>query len=101
MLDRPGGHLARKRSFLMLRGSDFRSLKVFLVRSLGGHSSRCVYRTYQHVGETHLHRYLVEFDSRYNRKKLGVDDAARAGPRVQSRCLNYENNSRGGRERTV
>jgi transposase-like protein len=35
--------------------------------------------TYQHCSEKHLHRYLAEFDFRYNnRAKLGVDDAARA-----------------------
>lgn len=35
--------------------------------------------TYQHCSEKHLHRYLAEFDFRYNnRKALGVDDAARA-----------------------
>jgi transposase-like protein len=34
---------------------------------------------YQHCGEQHLHRYLAEFDFRYNnRSKLGVADAARA-----------------------
>jgi hypothetical protein len=34
---------------------------------------------YQHCGEKHLHRYLAEFDFRYNnRVKLGVDDLARA-----------------------
>ena len=34
---------------------------------------------YQHCAEKHLHRYLAEFDFRYNnRTKLGVDDAARA-----------------------
>jgi transposase-like protein len=34
---------------------------------------------YQHCGEAHLHRYLAEFDFRYNhRTKLGVNDAARA-----------------------
>jgi hypothetical protein len=34
---------------------------------------------YQHCGERHLHRYLAEFDFRYNnRAKLGVDDATRA-----------------------
>ena len=34
---------------------------------------------YQHCSEKHLHRYLAEFDFRYNnRAKLGVDDAARA-----------------------
>src|SRR5208282_5673330 len=34
---------------------------------------------YQHCKERHLHRYLAEFDFRYNnRAKLGVDDVARA-----------------------
>jgi transposase-like protein len=34
---------------------------------------------YQHCSEKHLHRYLAEFDFRYNnRAKLGVDDAGRA-----------------------
>ena len=34
---------------------------------------------YQHCSEKHLHRYLAEFDFRYNnRAALGVDDAARA-----------------------
>ena len=34
---------------------------------------------YQHCGEKHLHRYLAEFDFRYNnRVRLGVDDKARA-----------------------
>lgn len=34
--------------------------------------------TYQHCGENHLHRYLAEFDFRYNnRKALGVEDAER------------------------
>jgi hypothetical protein len=34
---------------------------------------------YQHCAEKHLHRYLAEFDFRYNnRAALGVDDATRA-----------------------
>jgi hypothetical protein len=34
---------------------------------------------YQHCGEKHLHRYLAEFDFRYNnRVRVGVDDAERA-----------------------
>jgi transposase-like protein len=33
---------------------------------------------YQHCGERHLHRYLAEFDFRYNaRMALGIDDSAR------------------------
>lgn len=35
--------------------------------------------TYQHCDERHMHRYLAEFDFRYNnRASLGVDDNARA-----------------------
>jgi len=34
---------------------------------------------YQHCGKRHLHRYLAEFDFRYdNRIRLGVNDAERA-----------------------
>jgi ISXO2-like transposase domain len=34
---------------------------------------------YQHCQEKHLHRYVAEFDFRYNnRVRLGVDDAQRA-----------------------
>ena len=34
--------------------------------------------TYQHCGEAHLHRYLAEFDFRYNhRVKLGYSDIDR------------------------
>ena len=35
---------------------------------------------YQHCSERHLHRYVAEFDFRYNnRVRLGVDDAQRTG----------------------
>lgn len=35
---------------------------------------------YQHCKEKHLHRYLAEFDFRYNnRSALGIEDASRAG----------------------
>ena len=34
---------------------------------------------YQHCGERHLHRYLSEYDFRYNNRiALGVNDEARA-----------------------
>ena len=34
--------------------------------------------TYQHCGEAHLHRYLAEFDFRYNRRSaLGIEDQQR------------------------
>jgi hypothetical protein len=39
---------------------------------------RGVYGTFHHVSEAHLHRYLAEFDFRYNtRAALGVDDTQR------------------------
>jgi transposase-like protein len=39
---------------------------------------------YQHCGEAHLHRYLAEFEFRYNnRSKLGIEDAERAARAVK------------------
>lgn len=39
---------------------------------------RGVYGTYHSISEAHLHRYLAEFDFRYNnRSKLGVEDTER------------------------
>ena len=39
---------------------------------------------YQHCAEKHLHRYLAEFDFRYNnRVALGVDDQARADAAIR------------------
>ena len=39
---------------------------------------RGIMGTYHHVSSAHLHRYLAEFDYRYNeRQALGVDDATR------------------------
>jgi hypothetical protein len=38
----------------------------------------CLGGVYQHCSEKHLHRYLAEFDFRYNnRVKLGVNDEGR------------------------
>ena len=40
---------------------------------------RGMHGTYQHCGEAHLHRYLAEFDFRYNRRSaLGIEDTERA-----------------------
>ncbi len=45
---------------------------------------RGIYGVYQHVSETHLHRYLKEFDFRYNnRAALGVNDTERATRAIQ------------------
>jgi hypothetical protein len=39
---------------------------------------------YQHCSEKHLHRYLAEFDFRYNhRSARGVEDAQRAGKALE------------------
>jgi hypothetical protein len=39
---------------------------------------------YQHCKEKHLHRYLAEFDFRYNnRVRFGVDDVERTARAVQ------------------
>jgi transposase-like protein len=41
--------------------------------------------TYQHCAEKHLHRYLAEFDFRYNhRVRLGVNDGERAAIAVKN-----------------
>jgi transposase-like protein len=49
---------------------------------------------YQHCGEPHLHRYLAEFDFRYNhREKMGYTDAARADEAlkgVKGKRLTYQ-----------
>ena len=54
--------------------------------------------TYQHCSEKHLHRYLAEFDFRYNnRVKLGVGDEQRAAKMVkgaQGKRLTYRTTDR-------
>ena len=53
---------------------------------------------YQHCGEKHLHRYVAEFDFRYNnRVRLGVDDAARTANALRGivgRRLTYRGTDR-------
>ncbi len=54
--------------------------------------------TYQHCTEKHLHRYLAEFDFRYNNRiKLGVNDEDRAAKMVkgaQGKRLTYRTTGR-------
>jgi hypothetical protein len=54
---------------------------------------RGTHGTYQHCGESHLHRYLAEFDFRYNyRMKLGYSDLDRAKlalKGIEGKCLTY------------
>src|SRR4051812_18170298 len=49
--------------------------------------------TYEHCGEAHLHRYLAEFEFRYNnRSALGVEDkerAAKALKGIEGKRLTY------------
>jgi hypothetical protein len=53
---------------------------------------------YQHCGKQHLHRYLAEFDFRYNeRVALGVNDerrAAKALKGVVGKRLTYRTSDR-------
>ena len=61
---------------------------------------RGVYGVFHHVSEAHLHRYLSEFDFRYNtRAKLGVDDLERASLAVvaaKGKRLTYRTTRSGG-----
>ncbi len=54
---------------------------------------------YQHCSEKHLHRYLSEYDFRYNNRiKLGVDDEARTDAAVRGivgKRLTYQTANRG------
>ena len=54
---------------------------------------------YQHCSEKHLHRYLAEFDFRYNhRKAVGIDDQQRADSALQSvvgKRLTYQTSASG------
>lgn len=54
---------------------------------------------YQHCAEKHLHRYLAEFDFRYNqRARLGFYDSARtegALKGIVGQCLTYRDPSAG------
>jgi transposase-like protein len=45
---------------------------------------RGMHGVYQHCSEAHLHRYLAEFEFRYNRRsKLGIEDTERASDAVR------------------
>jgi transposase-like protein len=59
---------------------------------------RGIYGTYHHVSEAHLHRYLAEFDFRYNQRiTLGINDdqrMAKATKGVVGKRLTYRRTSR-------
>jgi hypothetical protein len=56
---------------------------------------------YHHCGEKHLHRYLAEFDFRYNhRSKLGCEDQERASQAlkgISGKRLKYQGPSEAAR----
>jgi transposase-like protein len=51
---------------------------------------RGIYGVYQHVSEAHLHRYLTEFDFRYNNRKISDSErAAKALRGIVGKRLTY------------
>jgi len=76
---------------------DMRTDTVVGTNTVEGYFSvfkRGMFGVYQHCSEEHLHRYLAEFDFRYNkREKLGFNDVARADAAlrgVKGKRLTYE-----------
>ena len=62
-----------------VRYEDDRTVHTNTVEGVFSVFKRGMKGVYQHCAEKHLHRYLVEFDFRYNnRVALGVNDLARA-----------------------
>ena len=50
---------------------------------------------YQHCGEQHLHRYLAEFDFRYNSRDISdAERAANALKGIEGRRLTYQQPTR-------
>ena len=71
------------------------------VENVFGVFKRGMRGTYQHCAEKHLHRYLAEFDFRYNaRSALGVEDEARTDKALKGivgKRLTYRRSNRPGR----
>ena len=65
------GEYARRESDVVVHSNTIEGVFSVFKRGMVG--------VYQHCGEAHLHRYLAEFDFRYNRRAvLGFTDAERA-----------------------
>jgi hypothetical protein len=83
-LIRTGEECASHKTTNHARGEYVRYEGAEVIRSNtieGGFSvfKRGMIGVYQHGGEAHLHRYLAEFDFRYNRRTaLKISDAERA-----------------------
>ena len=68
-----------------VRYEDERTVHTNTVEGYFSVFKRGMKGTYQHCAEKHLHRYLSEFDFRYNtRIALGVNDAGRTDQLVKS-----------------
>jgi transposase-like protein len=66
------------------RYTDGRTITTNTVEGFFALLKRGVIGTYHSISEAHLHRYLAEFDFRYNnRTALGVDDSTRATKALQ------------------
>jgi transposase-like protein len=74
------GHVADHKKVHHARGEYVRGdVHTNTVEGVFSVFKRGMKGTYQHCAEKHLHRYLAEFDFRYNNRiALGVNDAARA-----------------------
>ena len=72
-------HVAQHETVMHSRGEYVRGdVHTNSVEGVFGIFKRGMKGIYQHCAERHLHRYLAEFDFRYNnRMKLGVDDTER------------------------
>ena len=85
MTDEAGQYASLKKSFathdFVRHGAGEYGRGVIHTNTVEGFYSvfkRGMKGVYQHCSEKHLHRYVAEFDFRYNnRVKLGVDDAER------------------------
>ncbi len=70
------GEYARREGDVVVHSNTIESVFSVFKRGMIG--------VYQHCGEAHLHRYLAEFDFRYNRRtKLGFTDSERAADAVK------------------
>jgi transposase-like protein len=67
-----------------VRYDDGFSIHTNTVENVFSVFKRGMHGVYQHCGEAHLHRYLAEFEFRFNnRSKLGVEDAERTARAVK------------------
>jgi transposase-like protein len=75
------------------------SIHTNTIENLWSVFKRGMVGVYQHCGEAHLHRYLAEFDFRYNRRSgVGVSDAERAADAVRGAAgkrLTYQQTGEG------